>query len=163
MVRITDGISVSPSQGSHLSRIVDRASASFSPLPLSDRSIDFYVLLIPIITQQVGDLSHFSPGLPGWGHAGLIGPCLPTLVFSHSCLSVTRTALTRVLNWTVRCTVVRRGKERHLPTNVHDPSMTPSRIWLHLSSVPSRARAGPPVPFYPSNEHIIFGDFPKLR
>ena len=67
MVRITDGISVSPSQGSHLSRIVDRASASFSPLPLSDRSIDFYVLLIPIITQQVGDLSHFSPGLPGLG------------------------------------------------------------------------------------------------
>jgi hypothetical protein len=60
MVRITDGISVNPSQGSHLSRIVDRASASasFSLLPLSDRSIDFYVLLIRSeLTQQVGDLS----------------------------------------------------------------------------------------------------------
>ena len=76
MVRITDGISVSPSQGSHLSRIVDRASASFSLLPLSDRSIDFYVLLIRSeLTQQVGDLP------PGWGHAALIGPCLPTLGF----------------------------------------------------------------------------------
>jgi hypothetical protein len=44
--RITDA---SPSlvAGSHLSRIVDRASTSFSPLPVSDRSIDvFYVLLI---------------------------------------------------------------------------------------------------------------------
>jgi hypothetical protein len=78
MVRITDGISVSPSQGSHLSRIVDRASASFSPLSLSDRSIDFYVLLIRSeLTQQVGDL-------PPAGVTPHCRPCLPTLVFSHS-------------------------------------------------------------------------------
>jgi hypothetical protein len=58
MVRITDAHlrQTVPSQGSHLSRIVDRASASFSPLPLSDRSIDFYVRLIrgSELTQQVG-------------------------------------------------------------------------------------------------------------
>jgi hypothetical protein len=57
MVRITDAHlrQTVPSQGSHLSRIVDRASASFSPLPLSDRSIDFYVRLIRSeLTQQVG-------------------------------------------------------------------------------------------------------------
>jgi hypothetical protein len=143
MVRITDGISASPSQGSHLSRIVDRASASasFSPLPLSDRSIDFYVLLILIITQQVGDL---SPS-PGWGHAALIGPCLPTLVFSHS-VCLTWDSIDSVLNWTVQCSSAAGNGET--PANVHDPC---------------RARAGPPVPFHPSNEHIIFGDFPKLR
>lgn len=54
----------------YLSRIVDRASASFSPLPLSDRSIDF---LRALDTLRANSASVPTPAV----HATF--SCLPTL------------------------------------------------------------------------------------
>jgi hypothetical protein len=142
----------------YLSRIVDRASASFSPLPLSDRSIDFYVRLIRSeLSQQV------CPPLPASGvHATLIGPsaaCQPRL-FLILCDCATRTDSVDSLgfwNWTV---VRRRMEERHLPSkDVHDhDTVRPTWSRAPTPALVPLSHSTPPL----QRNHIFLGDFPSF-
>src|SRR6266851_904056 len=110
--------------GSHLSRIVDRASTSFTPLSLSTRSIAPYVLLTPSLAGrrrlanpwQITVQSTFCRMMPQTCHS--LGPAKPA--FSRKKLARYRLRIDEP------CAVLAAGEEGATSASNTSPSRLPA-------------------------------------